>query len=137
MRISIINRLYFYNIMNVVLLDELNNQNLKNIVIKWMELEEEISEIVKNLKDKKDEKKQFEEYILDNLDNNIKGIITSKYTIMANTLNSKKSISEDLIKSTLDNILKNPEQAHIITEQIASKREIKSSKTLKKKNLNV
>lgn len=137
MRISIINRLYFYNIMNVVLLDELNNQNLKNIVIKWMELEEEISEIVKNLKDKKDEKKQFEEYILDNLDNNIKGITTSKYTIMANTLNSKKSISEDLIKSTLDNILKNPEQAHIITEQIASKREIKSSKTLKKKNLNV
>ena len=112
------------------------NDDLKDMILNWMTLDDKIRELNEQLKELKDEKKQYENYIIDNLqdyDNTV--IITTKGNITKSTKSSKGSITPEIIQETLTTLLKDNHTASFYVSKIHEKRPIKQLINLKiKKN---
>jgi len=115
--------------------DEKNEFDIKELIEKWLELDEEIRKMNDELKDLKLEKKQYEIYILEIMDNTNKQIIKSnEIVIKKNIKQSKGSIKEELIVETLSEILKDSVKAHELFQLMIKKLPIKEIISLKKEN---
>jgi hypothetical protein len=113
---------------------KINNDNLKTLIIEWLALDEQIKSYKDTIKEMNDEKKQYETKILELMNTlNQDTIITDKGNIMKNKRESKGALTQDIIKSTLSNILKCPETADTYTNLIFENRPIKEIINLKRK----
>lgn len=111
---------------------------LKTLILEWLALDDNIKSYRDTIKDMGEEKKQYESQILD-LMNTLKQetILTDKGNITRNIKTSKGSLTPELIKTTLTNILKCSETADTYTNQILEKRVPKETINLKRKDIEV
>ena len=113
----------------------IDKNNLKTLIIEWLALDDQIKSYRNIIKDMTDEKKQYESKILELMDTlNQNMIITDKGNITKNKRESKGALTQDIIKSTLSNLLKCQETADSYTNIIYDKRPIKEIINLKRKN---
>jgi len=109
---------------------------IKEIVIKWLKLDDTIKNLLINIKDLKDEKKQYEEYILSYM-TQVKGDIinTSKGNLRRYVSQTKTSIKQEHILSTIQEMTSDEEKARNLTDLILKKREVKERIYLKRNKL--
>ena len=114
---------------------KIDKNTLKTLIIEWLSLDDQIKKYKDAIKDMGEEKKQFEAQILE-LMNLLEQdtIITDKGNISRNVKVSKGSLTPELIKTTLTDILKCSETADIYTNQIVEKRQTKENVSLKREN---
>lgn len=117
--------------------NEINEEELKEkfkkIVIAWVGLDDKIKVINTELKNIKDEKKQYEEYILNFMEKYNENVITlSNGLLKKNISQTKESIKEEMIQETIEEIIKDAEQAYTITQKIIQKRQVNEKITLKR-----
>jgi len=118
----------------------INNKSNKNptdeykeMVKSWLDADEKINSFMKALKDLKDEKKQYENYIIEYMDENNNSEITITEGKLKKTLQkSKAGFNEKVIISALSEITKDEIKAKDITKVISQKRETKEKTFLKK-----
>ena len=103
------------------------------MVKSWLETEDKINALNKSLKDLRDEKKQFENFIIDYMEENDNVEVTiPEGRVRKNVLKSKGGFNEKVIMSGLADITKDDSKVKEITKVIAQKRETKEKKFLKK-----
>ena len=105
----------------------------KEMVKSWLDADEKINSFMKALKDLKDEKKQYENYIIEYMEENNNSEITITDGKLKKTLQkSKAGFNEKVIISALSEITKDEIKAKDITKVISQKRETKEKTFLKK-----
>jgi hypothetical protein len=105
----------------------------KEMVKSWLDADEKINSFTKALKDLKDEKKQYENYIIEYMEENNNSEITITDGKLKKTLQkSKAGFNEKVIISALSEITKDEIKAKDITKVISQKRETKEKTFLKK-----
>ena len=106
----------------------------KEMVKSWLETDEKISKLMTTLKELKDEKKQYENYIIDYMEENHNIEVASPNgKIRKSVSKSKTGFNEKIIITGLTEITKGDEtKAKDITKIISQKREIKEKTFLKK-----
>ena len=106
---------------------------LKELIVEWLALDDQIKTYRDAMKDMADEKKQFEAQILEVMGAlEQETIITDKGNISRNVKESKAPLTPELIKATLSEILKCTQTADTYTNQIMEKRTIKETVSLKR-----
>lgn len=106
---------------------------LKTLIIEWLALDDKIRSIKEIMKDKNEEKKQYETQILELMNVlNQEIILTDKGNIVKNKKESKGSLSPELVKMTLTEILKCEETAETYTNLILERRKGKEMVSLKR-----
>jgi hypothetical protein len=107
---------------------------IKEMIKSWEEADNEISELNKKLKELKDEKKQFENFIIDYMEENHNIEIASPGGKIKKAVSkSKAGFNEKIIITGLTEITKGDEtKAKDITKIISQKREMKEKTYLKK-----
>lgn len=114
---------------------KINKDNLRTSIIEWLSLDEDIKHHRKIIKDLSDEKKQYENKILELMNNlNEETIKTDKCNIIKNKKQSKGILTQDIIKSTLTTLLKSEDIADEYTQILFEKRPIKEIVNLKRKD---
>jgi hypothetical protein len=105
----------------------------KEMIKSWLDADEKINSFTKALKDLKDEKKQYENYIIEYMEENNNSEITITDGKLKKTLQkSKAGFNEKVIISALSEITKDEIKAKDITKVISQKRETKEKTFLKK-----
>ena len=117
----------------------LNNptsEEIKNMIKSWVEADEKIDALNKALKDLKDEKKQYENFIIDYMEENHNIEVASPNGKIKKAVSKSKSgFNEKIIIVGLTEITKGDEtKAKDITKIISQKREMKEKTYLKKLN---
>ena len=108
-------------------------EEYKEMVKSWLDADEKINSFMKALKDLKDEKKQYENYIIEYMEENNNSEITIADGKLKKTLQkSKAGFNEKVIISALSEITKDEIKAKDITKVISQKRETKEKTFLKK-----
>jgi hypothetical protein len=112
--------------------------DLKEMIINWLKLDDEIKEIGAVVKDKNLEKKQFESYILDYMTKLNKPIIdTSSGKLIKNESKTKKALKEDMVIGALTEITGDKVKASEFTKFIFDKRPEVENTRLKRMKLPV
>jgi len=110
-----------------------NKNTLKSFILEWLSLDDQIKLIRNKLKEISDEKKQYESQILElMLVLNQDTIQTDKGKIEKNVKRTKMSLTPELIKNTLSDLLKCNQTADLYTNNILDKRQQKELITLKR-----
>ena len=105
----------------------------KEMVKSWLETDEKISKLMTTLKELKDEKKQYENYIIDYMEENHNVEVSiPEGKIKKAMLKSKGGFNEKVIITGLAEITKDETKAKDITKVISQKRENKEKIYLKK-----
>jgi hypothetical protein len=120
--------------------ENLNNPQVqyKEMVKSWLETDEKISKLMTTLKELKDEKKQYENYIIDYMDENHNiEVSVPEGKIKKAMLKSKGGFNEKVIITGLAEITKDETKAKDITKVISQKRENKEKIYLKKCKKNI
>ena len=105
----------------------------KEMVKSWLDADEKINSFTKALKDLKDEKKQYENYIIEYMDdNNNLEISIADGKLKKTVQKSKSGFNEKVIISGLSEITKDEIKVKDITKIISQKRETKEKTFLKK-----
>ena len=110
-----------------------NQNNYKEMVKSWIETDTKINKLMTTLKELKDEKKQYENYIIDYMDenHNIEASVPEG-KIKKAMVKSKGGFNEKVIITGLSEITKDETKAKDITKVISQKRENKEKIYLKK-----
>jgi hypothetical protein len=119
-----------------------NNQDpkvqYKLMVKSWIETDDKINKLMTTLKELKDEKKQYENYIIDYMDENHNVEVSiPEGKIKKTMLKSKGGFNEKVIITGLAEITKDETKAKDITKVISQKRENKEKIYLKKCKKNI
>jgi len=127
----------YYNKMSENEQNEQNENNpqtqYKEMVKSWLETDEKINKLMTTLKELKDEKKQYENYIIDYMDENHNVEVSiPEGKIKKAMLKSKGGFNEKVIITGLAEITKDETKAKDITKVISQKRENKEKIFLKK-----
>jgi len=111
-----------------------SNTEIKEMIKSWLEADEKIDALNKQLKDLKDEKKQFENFIIDYMDENHNIEVSGAGgRIRKAVQKSRAGFNEKVIIVGLTEITKGDEtKAKDITKIISQKREMKEKTYLKK-----
>lgn len=119
--------------------NENNSQaQYKEMVKSWLEADEKISKLNITLKELKDEKKQYENYIIDYMEENHNVEVSiPEGKIKKAMLKSKGGFNEKIIITGLAEITKDETKAKDITKVISQKRENKEKTFLKKCKRNI
>ena len=114
--------------------DNQEKQEIKEMIKSWLETDEKIEALNKQLKELKDEKKQFENFIIDYMDENKNIEISGSGGKLKKMIQKSKSgFNEKVIITGLTEITKGDEtKAKDITKIIAQKRETKEKTYLKR-----
>jgi len=114
--------------------ENVTTQQYKDMIKSWVEADEKINSLLKALKDLKDEKKQYENYLIEYMEehNNISEINIIDGKIKKSMIKSKGAFNEKVILSGLSEITKDVTKAKDITKVISQKRETKEKTFLKK-----
>lgn len=115
----------------------LNNptsEEIKNMIKSWVEADEKIDALNKALKDLKDEKKQYENFIIDYMEENHNIEVSSGGSRIKKAVQKTRAgFNEKVIIVGLTEITKGDEtKAKDITKIISQKREMKEKTYLKK-----
>jgi len=113
---------------------ETNKNQIKEMIKSWEEADEKIDELNKKLKELKDEKKQYENFIIDYMEENKNiEVNCTNGKIKKSVIKSKAGFNEKVIIVGLTEITKGDEgKAKDITKIISQKREMKEKTFLKK-----
>jgi hypothetical protein len=110
----------------------------KEMVKSWIETDDKINKLMTTLKELKDEKKQYENYIIDYMDENHNVEVSiPEGKIKKAMIKSKGGFNEKVIITGLAEITKDETKAKDITKVISQKRENKEKIYLKKCKKNV
>jgi len=111
-----------------------SKQEIKEMIKSWEEADDQIAELNKKLKDLKDEKKQYENFIIDYMEENHNiEVNCTGGKIKKAVSKSKSGFNEKVIIVGLTEITKGDEtKAKDITKIISQKRETKEKTYLKK-----
>ena len=110
-----------------------NSTEYYQMVKSWIETEDKINTLMKSLKDLRDEKKQFENFIIEYMEeHDVSDVTITEGRIRKNVLKTKGGFNEKVILEGLAEITKDDTKAKDITKVIAQKRETKEKKYLKK-----
>jgi hypothetical protein len=110
----------------------------KLMVKSWIETDDKINKLMTTLKELKDEKKQYENYIIDYMDENHNVEVSiPEGKIKKTMLKSKGGFNEKVIITGLAEITKDETKAKDITKVISQKRENKEKIYLKKCKKNI
>lgn len=109
---------------------------LKTLIIEWLALDDQLAAYRDAVKDITEEKKQYETQILQ-LMTALKQevILTDKGNLTKNVKETKESLTPELIKKTLGNILKCTQTAETYTNEIMESRTAKEKVSLKRKEI--
>jgi hypothetical protein len=109
------------------------NEEMKTMIKSWVEADEKISALNKALKDLKDEQKQYENFIIDYMEENHNIEVTSGGSRIKKAVSkSRAGFNEKVIIAGLTEITKGDEtKAKDITKIISQKREMKEKTYLK------
>jgi hypothetical protein len=110
------------------------DEEIKKMIKSWVEADEKIDALNKALKDLKDEKKQYENFIIDYMEENHNIEVTSGGSKIKKAVSkSRAGFNEKVIITGLTEITKGDEtKAKDITKIISQKREMKEKTYLKK-----
>lgn len=110
-----------------------NDEEMKTMIKSWVEADEKISALNKALKDLKDEQKQYENFIIDYMEENHNIEVTSGGSRIKKAVSkSRAGFNEKVIIAGLTEITKGDEtKAKDITKIISQKREMKEKTYLK------
>ena len=110
-----------------------NSTEYNQMVKSWIETEDKINTLMKSLKDLRDEKKQFENFIIEYMEeHDVSDVTITEGRVRKNVLKTKGGFNEKVILEGLAEITKDDTKAKDITKVIAQKRETKEKKFLKK-----
>ena len=110
----------------------------KEMVKSWIETDDKINKLMTKLKELKDEKKQYENYIIDYMDENHNVEVSiPEGKIKKAMIKSKGGFNEKVIITGLAEITKDETKAKDITKVISQKRENKEKIYLKKCKKNI
>jgi hypothetical protein len=114
--------------------NNLSNEEIKNMIKSWVEADEKIDALNKALKDLKDEKKQYENFIIDYMEENHNIEVSSGGSRIKKAVQKTRAgFNEKVIIVGLTEITKGDEsKAKDITKIISQKREMKEKTYLKK-----
>jgi hypothetical protein len=109
------------------------SEEIKNMIKSWVEADEKISALNKALKDLKDEQKQYENFIIDYMDENHNIEVSSGGSRIKKAVQKTRAgFNEKVIIAGLTEITKGDEtKAKDITKIISQKREMKEKTYLK------
>lgn len=109
------------------------NEEMKNMIKSWVDADEKISALNKALKDLKDEQKQYENFIIDYMEENHNIEVSSGGSRIKKAVSkSRAGFNEKVIIAGLTEITKGDEtKAKDITKIISQKREMKEKTYLK------
>lgn len=109
------------------------SEEFKEMVVNYVTLDDEIREKMAELKELKDERKQYEQFILDYLEEiDEKAINITGGKLRRNISNSKSPLKQDLIEEALFDLTNNKDQANQMTKYILNKRPIVQRVNLKR-----
>ena len=110
-----------------------SNTEIKEMIKSWLEADEKIDALNKQLKELKDEKKQFENFIIDYMDENHNIEVSSGGSRIKKAVQKTRAgFNEKVIIAGLTEITKGDEtKAKDITKIISQKREMKEKTYLK------
>ena len=116
--------------------EEQSKNEIKEMIKSWEEADDQIAELNKKLKELKDEKKQYENFIIDYMEENHNIEVASPNGKIKKAVSKSKSgFNEKIIIVGLTEITKGDEtKAKDITKIISQKREMKEKTYLKKLN---
>ena len=114
--------------------EEQSKNEIKEMIKSWEEADDQIAELNKKLKELKDEKKQYENFIIDYMEENHNIEVASPNGKIKKAVSKSKSgFNEKIIIVGLTEITKGDEtKAKDITKIISQKREMKEKTYLKK-----
>jgi hypothetical protein len=110
-----------------------SNEEMKTMIKSWIDADEKISALNKALKDLKDEQKQYENFIIDYMEENHNIEVSSGANRIKKAVSkSRAGFNEKVIIAGLTEITKGDEtKAKDITKIISQKREMKEKTYLK------
>jgi hypothetical protein len=110
-----------------------SNEEIKTMIKSWIDADEKISALNKALKDLKDEQKQYENFIIDYMEENHNIEVSSGVNRIKKAVSkSRAGFNEKVIIAGLTEITKGDEtKAKDITKIISQKREMKEKTYLK------
>jgi hypothetical protein len=119
--------------LNDVTVNTPTDEEIKKMIKSWVEADEKIDALNKALKDLKDEKKQYENFIIDYMEENHNIEVTSGGSRIKKAVSkSRAGFNEKVIITGLTEITKGDEtKAKDITKIISQKREMKEKTYLK------
>jgi len=121
--------------------DNSNNDNdsknvtteFKDLVITWVELDDNIRKLNAQLKELKDDKKQYEQSVLQYLETIGENVIDiSDGKLRRNVSKTKGALKHELIQSALTDCTNDPDKAFQMTNYIMKKRPIVERVNLKR-----
>jgi hypothetical protein len=113
----------------------IDEKMFKEMVLKWIKLDDKITTINEGLKELKTEKKQYENHIISFMDQqNEDTIKLSSGKLKKNVLTTKGAIKEDIIQEAIEEFTKDSEKATQLTKFIIEKRELTERVSLKRLN---
>ena len=115
-----------------------NQNNYKEMVKSWIETDTKINKLMTTLKELKDEKKQYENYIIDYMEENHNvEVSVPEGKLKKAVIKSKGGFNEKVIITGLSEITKDETKAKDITKVISQKRENKEKIFLRKCKKNI
>jgi len=115
-----------------------NSNNYKEMVKSWLETDVKISKLMTTLKELKDEKKQYENYIIDYMEENHNvEVSVPEGKLKKAVIKSKGGFNEKVIITGLSEITKDETKAKDITKVISQKRENKEKIFLRRCKRNI
>jgi len=115
-----------------------NSNNYKGMVKSWLETDTKINKLMTTLKELKDEKKQYENYIIDYMEENHNvEVSVPEGKLKKAVIKSKGGFNEKVILTGLSEITKDETKAKDITKVISQKRENKEKVFLRKCKKNI
>jgi hypothetical protein len=112
---------------------EIDEKKFKEMVIAWVALDDQLRKMSEKMKDIKNEKKQFEEYILEFMEQCEEDTVTLHNGLLKrNVAQAKGSLKEDLIQEAIKELTKDNDKAYEMTQFIMGKRPINERVSLKR-----
>jgi hypothetical protein len=110
------------------------SDEFKQLVIKWLKLDETIKKEIIRLKEMKEEKKEYEELILGFMSKTNQDVlnISTGGALRKTISKTKGALKQEYITNTLTEYIKDKEQAFILTESIMNNRPINERQYLKR-----
>ena len=108
-------------------------KEFKELVVTWVDIDDNIREANAKLKEFKDEKKQYEQAILDYLEKIGENVIEiSDGKLRRNVSKTKGALKHEIIQSALTDCVNDSEKAYQMTNYIMNKRPIVERINLKR-----
>jgi hypothetical protein len=112
------------------------SEQFKQNIVRWVKLDDDLKKIRETVKEITEEKKQAEQYILSYLENigqNDVAISDGKLSRLVSK--TPTALKKENIQKAVNEIVKDDNKAHLMTEHILNSRETKQKVTLRRSKI--